>query len=180
MSAWIFLLSISKALSPGPRIPTPLSFLSRLLESTLKRGKVYFNWASFTCNLPSLVFARPAKISKISIVRSITFVPIISPKLRNWLPVSGQSKITTSASNSFAMLLSSSTLPLPIYVLALISLTKKISVPTTSKNADFASNSSSFTLYSLLSIFTYGQTISAFSFTSWLIFIVILYQKFCL
>ena len=35
-------------------------------------GSRYFSWASSTWSLPSLLFARAAKISRISIVRSIT------------------------------------------------------------------------------------------------------------
>ena len=93
----------------------PPSLLSAV-PCPVRRVRLYFICASSTCNAPSRLTARCANMSSISAVRSITLTPSRVSRFLSWLPVSSSSNITSSASVSLHNRLSSSTLPLPIYV----------------------------------------------------------------
>ncbi len=64
--------SVSSWVSPGPRKPIPPFCLSRWVQPRTRRVAIWRSCASSTCNFPSWVRARWAKISKIRPVRSIT------------------------------------------------------------------------------------------------------------
>ena len=69
--------------------------------------------ANSTCNLPSWLFARWAKMSKIRLFRSITRHSRVRSKLRCWAGERAWLKITTDASCAVRSRPISSTLPLP-------------------------------------------------------------------
>ncbi len=88
------------------------------------RGYVYSICASSTCSLASYVWARVAKMSRISSDRSITLIPspygrpASSLMIFSRLPIcdgdKSLSKMTTSASSLMARRAISSALPLPM------------------------------------------------------------------
>ena len=117
-------LSISSFVSPGPRDPMPVFFaappsLDSSLPCPTSRGAVYFSCASSTCNLPSAVLACAAKMSRMSILRSITCTSREMASSSDLIcdGDSSQSKITMSASRLVHSSDSSRTLPLPNTVL---------------------------------------------------------------
>ena len=67
-------LSVSNLVSPGPRVPMPPPRRESASPFPFKRGYMYCSWASSTCNFPSPLLALRAKISRMSVVRSITFL----------------------------------------------------------------------------------------------------------
>ena len=110
--------SVSSCVSPGPRVPMgdepPEAVCrTRWVHMPVRRGSRYLYCASSTCNCPSRVLARWAKISRMSPERSSTFTPSSSDRTRIWEGESSLSK--TARSHSFASIssLSSFTLPSP-------------------------------------------------------------------
>ena len=69
------LRSVSNLLSPGPRVPIPPPSLDKSVPCPPSRGMVYCSCASSTCNFPAALVACAAKISRISMLRSITRRP---------------------------------------------------------------------------------------------------------
>ncbi len=88
----------------------------RLLLSPVRCESLYLNCASSTCSFPSLVDALFANISSISTVLSITFTFNASSKLWFCAGDSSSSHTTVSAFVLKTRFLTSSILPLPIYV----------------------------------------------------------------
>ena len=118
MRAWMWRRSSSSLVSPAPRRapappPPPPPWRLRLSPIPWSRGRRYFKRASSVCNLPSPVTARLRKISRISMVRSITSTPTAVEMLRIWLPVSSPSKTAHWAPSCWAARRASSSLPLP-------------------------------------------------------------------
>ncbi len=108
--------SVSSLVSPGPRVPMPPPKRDIACPRPVKRGKAYSNWASSTCNFPARVWARWAKISKITWVRSTTLNPMRRSKLRPWAGDRSRSKTIKLAPKVWADRATSSTLPSPITV----------------------------------------------------------------
>ena len=114
--------SVSICDSPGPRAPMPgcaalAPRRSRCVHRPRMRARLYSSWASSTCSLPSALLACPAKMSRITVVRSTTGRSSAASRLRSWRGESSSSQATTLASAAFAAALTSSTLPGPRYVL---------------------------------------------------------------
>ena len=135
--------SSSNWVSPGPRRPTPFFCRERCVHIRFSRGIEYSNCASSTASRAWAVCARLAKMSRISSVRSSTFRPIASSRLRVCPGLRSLSKTTRSASLAAASVLSSSTLPLPRYVVASGASRRWVNRPTTRTPAVSASPSSS-------------------------------------
>ena len=133
--------SLSNLLSPGPRVPMPPPRRERLVPCPARRGRRYFSCASSTCNLPSLVFARWAKMSRIRVVRSITAAPRAFSRFFCWAGESSWSKMTSSTWLFCTNSASSSTLP--IRVAGSGRSFFWMTLPITLAPADFASSSSS-------------------------------------
>ena len=110
--------SVSSFDSPGPRVPIPPPRRDSSLPLPTSLGAVYFNCASSTCNLPSLVFACRAKMSSISIERSRTRTSSPSPSSIFLICAgdSSRSNITSLMSLFSHSSLSSMSFPLPIQV----------------------------------------------------------------
>lgn len=111
--------SVSSWVSPGPRRPIPPFCRSRWVQPRTSRVLMCSSCASSTCNLPSWVRARWAKMSRISPVRSSTRHSNARSRLRSWLGVKVWLKITSSTFSALTRSCNSSTLPLPIRYLAL-------------------------------------------------------------
>ena len=79
---------------------------------------MYSSCAISTCNLPSWLLARWAKISRISAVRSMIRTPRFSSKLRCCAGLIAWLNTTQSARCMSTSSLTSSALPLPMYSLA--------------------------------------------------------------
>ncbi len=107
-------LFISSLVSPGPRPPIPPVNLDMAVFFAIRRGSRYFNCASSTWSLPSLVCARWAKISRISWVLSITFISVRSVIERICEGFNSWSKIIRVAPFVSARIVSSSSFPRPI------------------------------------------------------------------
>ena len=121
-SFWIFRRmcrrSVSSWVSPGPRVPMgeepPLAVCrTRWVHMPVSRGSRYLYWASSTCSCPSLVWARWAKMSRISPLRSSTLTPSSSPSTRIWEGDSSLSNTARSHSLAAISSFSSCTLPSP-------------------------------------------------------------------
>ena len=111
-------LSDSSFDSPGPRVPMPPPSLESCLPLPTRRGAVYLSCASSTCSLPSAVAACCAKISSMSIERSMTLTsPSSSSTFLICDGVISQSKTHSSAPHSSQTVLSSASFPLPMTVL---------------------------------------------------------------
>jgi len=82
--------------------------------SPARRGRRYLSMASSTCSLPSAVFARRAKMFKISAVRSSTSTPRIFSRLRCCAALISSSTIAMSISMAWQVSCNSSALPVPI------------------------------------------------------------------
>ena len=95
-------------------MPIPPPSLESIRPLPIIRGSVYCSCASSTCNLPSLVRARWAKISRINAVLSKILMPITLSILRCCAGESSSSKIHKSIFSCWAYKASSCTLPLPI------------------------------------------------------------------
>ena len=97
--------SSSIFVSPGPREPMPAPPAPtwppawRLIESPQprRRGSRYSSCASSTCALPSRLLACWLKMSRITVVRSMTLTFTTSSSARRWLGASSVSAITVSA-----------------------------------------------------------------------------------
>ena len=139
--------SISSCCSPGPRVPTPTGAppvtWPRWLHMARRRGAVYSSCAISTWSCACLVVARLAKMSRITSLRSMTLTASSFSSSWIWLGASSLSKITTLAPSSLHMAASSSTLPLPMYVLPRGATRRCSSVPTTRTPAVSASALSS-------------------------------------
>ncbi len=107
------LLSISSFISPGPRPPIPPISLDMTLPFPVNRGNRYFSCASSTCTFPSLLWARRAKMSRISWERSITFNSVSSPIAFTWEGFSSWSKMSRVAPLLRALMTSSFNFPSP-------------------------------------------------------------------
>ena len=137
------LRSVSICVSPGPRVPMPPPRRSRCVHCPASLGSRYSCCANSTCRRPSLVRARCAKTSRISAVRSMTFAPPSSfSRLRCCVGVSSSSQITVLARFAWRSPLSSSSLPLPMYVCVGLSM-RCVTVATTMARALLASSASS-------------------------------------
>ena len=91
--------STSSCFSPGPRRPMPPCFCrDRWVHIRFSRGMEYSSWASSTASRASCVWARLAKMSRISSVRSSTLTPVAFSRLRVWPGLRSLSKMITSAS----------------------------------------------------------------------------------
>ena len=90
--------SVSICDSPGPRVPMPPPRRSRCVHSPRMRARLYSSWASSTWSLPSAEWAWPAKMSRITAVRSITGTPSSFSRLRSWRGLSSSSQATRFAS----------------------------------------------------------------------------------
>ena len=77
------------------------------------RAMLYSSWASSTWSLPSAVWAWPAKMSRITAVRSSTGISSAFSRLRSWRGLSSSSATITFASAALISGMSSSTLPEP-------------------------------------------------------------------
>ena len=107
------------------------------------RGSRYFSWASSTCSLPSLLRARWAKMSRIKVVRSITWTPQAFSRLRIWVGVSSRSKMSRSISSCWQSWAACSTMPEPMQVAVSGAGRFWVKVRTGSAPAVWASSSSS-------------------------------------
>ncbi len=115
MASPIMRLSNSICVSPGPpRWPIPPCWRSKWLQRRTSRVLKYCNRANSTCNLPSWLRARWAKISRISIVRSLTGHCKKRSKLRCCAGLKAWSNSTSLAWCISTKSLSSSALPLPM------------------------------------------------------------------
>ena len=76
--------STSNCFSPGPRMPMPIFSRDKWVHIRLSRGSEYCNCASSTARRASCVWARLAKMSRISSVRSSTLTPVAFSRLRVW------------------------------------------------------------------------------------------------
>ncbi len=106
--------STSSCVSPGPRKPMPPFWRSKWVQPRTNRVDICCSWASSTCNFPSKVFARCAKISRMRATRSITRHSIAPSILRVCAGDKSWLKITRSAQCALTAWRISSTLPLPI------------------------------------------------------------------
>ena len=106
--------SVSSLVSPGPRVPMPPPCRERLLLMPESRGSRYLFCASSTCSLPSLVFARWAKMSRIRALRSSTGTPMISSSARILPGESSLSNITMVDSVASTSIRTSCALPSPM------------------------------------------------------------------
>ena len=143
--SWIRLLSTSSFVSPGPLVPIPPPSLDREFLSPTRRTARYLNCASSTWIFPSLVFARAAKISRMIIVRSMTFVSRASSRFFNCAGESSSSQTTPVAPDSQTISFNSWILPFPRYVPGWIFSRFWITTPTVSAPAVFTSSRSSST-----------------------------------
>ena len=105
--------SVSSWVSPGPRKPIPPFCLSRWVQPRTRRVARWRSCASSTCNLPSWVRARWAKISKIRPVRSITRHSHKRSRLRSCAGLRAWSKRTTEAPVALTASAISTALPSP-------------------------------------------------------------------
>ena len=109
----IRLLSISSFVSPGPLPPIPPVSLDKESSFAPSRGRIYLSWASSTRILPSLLFARLAKISSISWVLSNILSSVNSETALDWDGDKLLSKTIYSAPLSSALITASLSLPGP-------------------------------------------------------------------
>ncbi len=124
--------SVSIWVSPGPpRKPKPPRCRSRWVQLRTNRLRCQVRWASSTCSRPSRVCARSPNISRISAVRSSTFVLHAFSRLRCWTGESCELTIMTVGSSAPASAPISSTLPLPISVAGVARANGAIYSPTT-------------------------------------------------
>lgn len=105
--------SVSSWVSPGPRKPIPPFCLSRWVQPRTRRVARWRSCASSTCNLPSWVRARWAKISKIRPVRSMTRHSHKRSRLRSCAGLRAWSKRTTEAPVALTASAISTALPSP-------------------------------------------------------------------
>ena len=110
--------SISSCVSPTPRVPIPPACRSRCDHWRVSRGSMYSSCASSTCVRASRLRARPAKMSRISALRSMTLVSMIFSRLRVCAGESSSSKTISETFCFSARRLISSAFPLPIQVAA--------------------------------------------------------------
>ena len=114
MRARICLLSVSSLVSPGPLVPMPPPSRERSVPLPARRGRRYLFCAISTCRRPSWVVALCAKMSRMSIVRSIVNTSQAFSMFLICVAVSSLSKtilLTSSCLHSSAI---SSSLPVPI------------------------------------------------------------------
>ena len=104
---------------------------------------MYSSCASSTWSLPSRLRARPAKMSRISWLRSSTLTFSFSVKLRCCAGLKFSSRRTTPASVAATSSFSSATLPAPMYVAGVMRRTVWLTVATGSTPAVRARRSSS-------------------------------------
>ena len=137
-------LSVSISLSPGPRSPIPPFCLSKWVHIPVRRGSKYWYCASSTWAFASAVRALLAKISRIRLVRSRTFLPFSSlSRFLICVGLNSSSKMIKSMSFSSTYVLISSNFPLPIKV-AVTGLSKFcVNIFTVSAPAVSARNASS-------------------------------------
>ena len=107
-------LSTSNFVSPGPRVPIPPPKRDKISPLPIIRGRLYCSCANSTCNFPSLVRARWAKISKIKAVLSRIRTPITCSIFLCCAGVSSSSKMHRSIFSCCAYKASSCTFPFPI------------------------------------------------------------------
>ena len=148
MRRWMCRRSTSFLLSPAPRRappppPPPPPWRESCTPRPARRGSWYRSWASSTWSLPSALTARWAKISKISIVRSMTGRSSCCSRLRIWRGESSWSKITASAPLFRTNSASSSSRPAPRQVAASGSGRFWVRMPALSYPAEAASSRSS-------------------------------------
>ena len=105
--------SVSSCVSPGPRVPIPPPSRDKATPAPTNRGSRYSSCASSTCNLPSRVLARVAKMSRMSCVRSSTRRSSTRSRLRSCAGLSSLLKITRSTTASSHASANASTLPRP-------------------------------------------------------------------
>ena len=110
---WISRRSISSFFSPGPRVPMPPPRRDSEARIPTSLAARYFNCASSTWIFPSLVFARCAKMSRITMVLSITLHSSSCSRLFSCAGESSSSQITPVASKSYNNSFSSSSFPFP-------------------------------------------------------------------
>ncbi len=106
--------SSSSWVSPTPRVPMPPACRSRCDHCRVSRGSMYSSCASSTCVRASRLRARRAKMSRISALRSMTFLSVIFSRFRTWAGERSSSKTISPASCRSAVRFSSSALPLPM------------------------------------------------------------------
>ena len=92
----------------------PPPCLPRCDHARTSRGSEYSIRARSTCSLASRVWARLAKMSKITSCRSITSMPVSFSQFLCCDGVSSLSKMITSACESLAKAATSSAFPEPI------------------------------------------------------------------
>lgn len=107
-------LSVSNWVSPGPLLPIPPAILERCVHMLVSLGRRYFSCANSTWSLASAVWARIAKMSRISAVLSKTLTSSIFSRFRFCAGDSSSSAMIASQSLVSSMALSSSTFPFPI------------------------------------------------------------------
>ena len=112
-------------------------------QKRVKRGSRCCNWASSTCNFPSRVRARCAKISRISAVRSSTLQPKTFSKFRLCAGESSSSNTTVSTLWPRQKSANSRALPLPMKVPASGFSSFCVPVPITSPPAVAANSANS-------------------------------------
>ena len=105
--------SVSSFVSPGPRVPIPPPSRDKAMPAPTNRGSRYLSCASSTCNFPSRVLAREAKMSRMSCVRSSTRRSSVRSRLRSCPGLNSLLKITRSAPASSHASASIATLPRP-------------------------------------------------------------------
>ena len=135
--------STSSFFSPGPLVPMPPPSLDIARPMPTRRDERYRSCASSTCSLPSPVMACCAKISRITIVRSMTLHESAFSKFFICTGVSSSSVTMPLAPVASRSSASSSSLPLPRYVPGCADSRFWIRRPTVSAPAVFTSSASS-------------------------------------
>ncbi len=110
-------LSSSSFFSPAPLLliaPLAPPCLDRASWSPTSRGSIYCNRATSTCSFASLVFARAEKISRISVVLSMTGQSKSLLRFRSCIGDNPLSNTTKSASSALTISRTSCTFPAPI------------------------------------------------------------------
>ena len=141
--SFISLLSISSFFSPGPLVPIPPPRRDIDFPSPESLLSLYLSCASSTWIFPSLVAALAANISRMTSVRSITFVSRYCSKFLSCAGDSSSSQTMPVAPVLSTSCAISATFPVPTYVPGCIFSLLWISDPTTVAPAVFTSSASS-------------------------------------
>ena len=105
--------SFSSWVSPSPPIAPLPRWRERCVQARVRRGREYSMRASATWSMASRVWARSAKISRMTSCRSMTARPDNSSQLRCCAGERASSNTMTSTPSAFARSTNSWALPLP-------------------------------------------------------------------